>query len=85
MIANPKEKTIKVVRSFCMEGEPVPVGEILTLPYGTACELIGSNKAVAAVAPKPAEAVVVQKEVPAVEAKPLEQTITRPSRRGNKS
>lgn len=82
MIVNPKEKTIKVVRAFCMEGEPVPVGEILTLPYGMACELIGSNKAVAAVAPKPDEAVAAQKQAPAVEAKTTEETNTRQGRRG---
>lgn len=81
MIVNPKEKTIKVVRAFCMEGEPVPVGEILTLPYGMACELIGSNKAVAAVAPKPDEAVAAPKEAPVVESKPVEESTTRQGRR----
>lgn len=81
MIVNPKEKTIKVVRAFCMEGEPVPVGEILTLPYGMACELIGSNKAVAEVAPKSDEVVAAPKEAPAVEQKPIEESSTRQGRR----
>lgn len=73
MIVNPKEKTIKVIRSFCIEGEPVPVGEVLTLPHGLACELIGSNKAVSFTA--------TQKELPLAEPK-IEETSKRENRRG---
>lgn len=45
MIKNPKELTIRAVKAFGMSGQPVAVGEVLTVDYAFARELIGNQKA----------------------------------------
>lgn len=44
----PKEYTVRVIRPFCMEGEPVAVDTVLVLPVPFAQELINANKVVRA-------------------------------------
>lgn len=51
MIKNPKELTIRAVKAFGMNGQPVAVGEVLTVDYAFARELIGNQKAEAYTAP----------------------------------
>jgi len=50
-----KQKTtfIEAVRGFMYAGKPVTVGAVVEVPAGTAAELIGTHKAVAASAPEP--------------------------------
>lgn len=44
MKQQPKEITVRVVRAFCIGGEPVPVDTVLTLQTSFAYELIAANK-----------------------------------------
>lgn len=47
MTKQPKEITVRVLRSFYLGGEPVAVDTVLTLDAPTALEVIAYNKAVA--------------------------------------
>ena len=40
----PKDITVRVDRAFCLEGEPVAVGTVLTLQTAFAVELLNAKK-----------------------------------------
>lgn len=46
MIKNEKDRQVKVVRAFCIGGESIPVGTVLTLEWPLACEMIVAGKAI---------------------------------------
>ena len=45
MLKNPKELAIRVLKPFGMNGQATTAGEILTVEYAFARELIGNQKA----------------------------------------